>query len=107
MKPSFRVKLKEPRATLGEVLAQEAGISVSRDPHDLQEVHNYIVALDYGLKRLQDLPLSLRLIKEIHEKLMQGVRGSHDLQVSFAHPELDRKSWVYTKYSEIHPSESR
>jgi Fic family protein len=43
----------------------------------LQEVQNYIKALDYGLRRLKELPLSLHLIKEIHEHLMQGVRGSH------------------------------
>ncbi len=40
-------------------------------------MQNYITALDFGLKRLSELPLSLRLIKEIHEQLMQGVRGSH------------------------------
>jgi Fic family protein len=70
-------KIEGTQATLGEVLANEAGIHVNRNPDDLQEVYNYIIALDYGLKRLQDLPLSLRLIKEIHEHLMQGVRGSH------------------------------
>lgn len=70
-------KIEGTQATLGEVLAQEAGIQVDRNPDDLQEVHNYIMALDYGLERLQDLPLSLRLIKEMHAKLMQGVRGSH------------------------------
>lgn len=45
--------------------------------NDLQEVQNYIITLDYAIKRLNDLPLSLRLIKEIHHHLMQGVRGSH------------------------------
>lgn len=40
-------------------------------------MQNYIKALDYGLGRLAELPLSLRLIKEIYEHLMQGVRGSH------------------------------
>jgi Fic family protein len=70
-------KIEGTQTTLGEVLAQEAGIHVDRNPDDLQEVRNYIVALDYGLGRLQELPLSLRFIKEIHEKLMQGVRGSH------------------------------
>jgi Fic family protein len=70
-------KIEGTQATLGEILAQNAGVHVDRHPDDLQEVHNYIVALDYGLERLQELPLSLRLIKEIHSKLMQGVRGSH------------------------------
>lgn len=70
-------KIEGTQATLGEILAEEAGVHVNRNPDDLQEVRNYITALDYGLKRLEDLPLSLRLIKEIHEKLMQGVRGRH------------------------------
>lgn len=70
-------KIEGTQATLGEILANEAGVPVDRSPDDLQEVRNYIIALDYGLKRLEELPLSLRLIKEIHEKLMQGVRGSH------------------------------
>lgn len=70
-------KIEGTQATLGEVLAQDAGANIDRNPHDLQEVHNYIVALDYGLARLQEFPLSLRLIKEIHGKLMHGVRGSH------------------------------
>lgn len=70
-------KIEGTHATLGEVLAHNAGISVKHDPDDLQEVQNYIVALDFGLNRLKELPLSLRLIKEIHEQLMQGVRGGH------------------------------
>lgn len=70
-------KIEGTQATIGEILAASAGASVKRNPDDLQEVQNYIVALDYGIKRLNDLPLSLRLIKEIHHHLMQGVRGSH------------------------------
>ena len=70
-------KIEGTQATLGEVLAQEAGAHVDRNPDDLQEVHNYILSLDYGIERLHTLPLCLRLIKEIHEKLMLGVRGSH------------------------------
>jgi Fic family protein len=70
-------KIEGTQATLGEILAADAGAHVKQDPDDLQEVQNYIKALDYGLNRLKDLPLSLRLIKEIHEHLMQGVRGSH------------------------------
>ena len=70
-------KIEGTHATIGEVLAHDAGITVQQNIDDLQEVQNYIIALDYAIKRLDDLPLSLRLIKEIHEQLMQGVRGSH------------------------------
>ncbi|MEK6734778.1 MAG: Fic family protein [Pseudomonadota bacterium] len=70
-------RIEGTQATLGEILAKDAGASVERNPDDLQEVNNYIIALDYGVSRLKELPLSLRLLKEIHENLMQGVRGSH------------------------------
>lgn len=70
-------KIEGTQSTLGEILAANAGVQVKQNPNDLQEVQNYILALDYGLNRLQELPLSLRLINEIHEKLMQGVRGAH------------------------------
>lgn len=70
-------KIEGTQATLGEILAADSGVAVKQNPDDLQEVQNYIKALDYGIARLKELPLSLRLIKEIHGSLMQGVRGSH------------------------------
>ena len=42
---------------------------------DVREVWNYVSAFEYGLKRLEELPVSLRLIRELHGKLMKGVRG--------------------------------
>ena len=44
---------------------------------DVREVHNYVRALDFGLERLKTLPVSLRLIREIHKVLLEGVRGEH------------------------------
>ena len=70
-------RIEGTQATLGELLAADAGASVNRSPDDLREVGNYVVALEYGIQRLTDLPLSLRLVTELHEKLMQGVRGEH------------------------------
>ena len=46
-------------------------------PLDVEEVVNYVRAMNYGLQRLPDCPLSLHLIKEIHAELMRGVRGQH------------------------------
>ncbi len=43
---------------------------------DVREVRNYLNAHEYGLERLDDLPLSLRLLRELHERLMENVRGS-------------------------------
>jgi Fic family protein len=44
---------------------------------DVKEVQNYVRAIEYGLKRLEELPLSLRMIRELHNILMEGVRGEH------------------------------
>jgi Fic family protein len=70
-------RIEGTQATLGEILSADAGISTKQHPDDLQEVQNYIKALDYGLHRLETLPLSLRLIQELHAHLMQGATGSH------------------------------
>ena len=68
-------KIEGTQATLGELLAAEAGLAVDRSPDDLREVGNYVVALEHGIVRLKELPLCVRIIRELHEKLMTGVRG--------------------------------
>ncbi len=68
-------RIEGTRTTLGELLAAEAGGAVERSSADLREVANYVVAVEYGIQRLNTLPLSLRLTRELHERLMQGVRG--------------------------------
>jgi len=70
-------RIEGTQATLGELLAVDAGATVERSPDDLREVANYVVALEHGMARLGSLPLSLRMIRQLHEKLMQGVRGDH------------------------------
>jgi len=70
-------RIEGTQATLGELLAAEAGAVVERSPEDLREVGNYVVALEHGLGRLNKLPLSLRLVRELHEKLLERVRGGH------------------------------
>ena len=67
-------RIEGNQSTLGELLAAEAGASVERSPDDLREVGNYVVAIEYGIERTQTLPLSLRLVRELHEKLMTGAR---------------------------------
>jgi Fic family protein len=53
------------------------GVTPLPPPDDVREVANYVTALEYGLARLESLPVSLRLIRELHERLMHGVRGGH------------------------------
>lgn len=76
-------KIEGTQATLGELLASEAGAVVERSPDDLREVGNYVVALEHGLARLKKLPLCVRLILELHEKLMTGARGHHATRGQF------------------------
>ena len=68
-------RIEGTQATLGELLAAEAGGVVERSPDDLREVGNYVGALEYGLERMETLPVSLRLVREVHERLMRGIRG--------------------------------
>jgi len=56
---------------------ESAQLSFFEDTSDVREVHNYMRALDYGLERSKTLPVSLRLIREMHGILMEGVRGEH------------------------------
>jgi Fic family protein len=71
-------RIEGTRATLAELYTYESTqLSFLEPGDDVREVHNYVTALDYGLERLKTLPISLRLIREIHEKLMQGVRGGN------------------------------
>ena len=68
-------RIEGTQTSLGELLAAEAGAVVDQNPADLREVSNYVTALEYGIRRLDTLPLSLRLMRELHERLMRGVRG--------------------------------
>lgn len=76
-------RIEGTQATLGELLAAEAGAAVDRSPEDLREVGNYVLALEHGIERLKELPLCSRLIREVHEKLMRGVRGDRAQPGSF------------------------
>lgn len=63
------------QSTLQDVLAFELNPSFRSLPDDVEEVVNYVQAMNHGLQCLATLPLFLRLIREIHAELMQGVRG--------------------------------
>ena len=70
-------QIEGTQSSLNDLLEAEAAINDTAHPSDVGEVLNYVHAMNYGLKRLSELPISVRLIREIHEKLMQGVRGNH------------------------------
>ena len=67
-------QIEGTQSTLEDVLQFEADMEADL-PKDINEVVNYVNAMNHGLKRLENLPICLRLIGEIHEHLLRGVRG--------------------------------
>ena len=70
-------QIEGTQSSLQDLLAAEAEILTPNRPKDAAEVINYVSAMNYGLERLSTLPVSTRLICEIHGELLKGVRGSH------------------------------
>jgi Fic family protein len=70
-------QIEGTQSTLEDVLQFEVDAKGADLPKDIEEVVNYVRAMNYGLKRLDELPLSLRLIREIHSELLKAARGAH------------------------------
>lgn len=68
-------RIEGTQASLSDLMFYEAIGEPLSDRSDVREVANYVSALEYGLQRLFELPLSLRFIRELHQELMTGVRG--------------------------------
>jgi Fic family protein len=69
-------QIEGTQSSLQDLLAAEAQLFSPETPKDVDEVVNYVAAMNHGLARLSDLPVSVRLIREIHGELLNGVRGS-------------------------------
>jgi Fic family protein len=77
-------RIEGTQSTIADVYAAEAGqTQLFHDGADVREVQNYVEAHEFGLGRLSELPLSLRLIRELHEHLMRGVRGADQMPGQF------------------------
>lgn len=76
-------KIEGTQTGIADLYAYEAGqlylpgMKPSPPESDLQEVLNYVESLHYGLQRVNTLPISRRLLRELHERLMRGVRGQN------------------------------
>ncbi|GBQ09866.1 Fic family protein [Acetobacter cerevisiae] len=68
-------QIEGTQSTLTDLLRFETEAQTGQPIDDIREVSNYVDAMMYGLKRLEDLPLSLRLIREMHARLLQSGRG--------------------------------
>lgn len=72
-------RIEGTKTDVPQLLRFEAGQVDEREAAaDAREVSNYVLAMEHGLARLRDgFPLSIRLLREMHERLMAGVRGEH------------------------------
>ena len=90
-------QIEGTQSTLEDVLAFEADAQRDDTPKDVEEVVNYVRAMNHGLERLPQLPLSLRLLREIHATLMKGVRGGEKSPGEFR----TSQNWVGERHSTL------
>jgi len=83
-------QIEGTQASLEGVLRFEANLPTAENINEIKEVVNYIKALNYGIERLKILPLSLRLIKEIHKILIEETRGTHKTPGEFR----ETQNWI-------------
>lgn len=67
-------QIEGTQASLDDIFEYESQVPI-KNTQDVEEVVNYIKALNHGLKRLKEFPMSIRLIKEIHNILLSQTRG--------------------------------
>lgn len=68
-------QIEGTQSTLTDLLRFENKAQSGEPIDDIREVSNYVDAMMYGLERLEEFPLSLRLIREMHARLLQSGRG--------------------------------
>ena len=83
-------QIEGTQSSLDDLLSAEADLFDPVLPRDVDEVVNYVQAMNHGLGRLADLPVSVRLVREIHEKLLTGVRGGDRRPGELR----DRQNWI-------------
>jgi len=69
-------QIEGTQSTLSDLLRFETEAVAGKPIDDIREVSNYVDAMMYGLERMKELPLSLRLIREMHGRLLQSGRGA-------------------------------
>lgn len=88
-------QIEGTQASLSDLFFFESGPAFAKSPgagppEDVREVANYVTALDYGLARLETLPVGLRLVRELHERLMEGIGGASLTPGEFR----TRQNWI-------------
>ncbi len=88
-------QIEGTQASLTDLLEYEASPARRRPQSDVIEVSNYVRAMNHGIERLDVIPISNRLLREIHAELLRGVRGSNKSPGEF------RSSQVWIGHSEL------
>jgi len=70
-------RIEGTQTNLSDLFLDEVEEDAREKDADVVEVRNYVHALEHGIALLNDLPLSLRLVRHLHHDLMQGVRGAN------------------------------
>ena len=70
-------QIEGTQSTLDDLMCHESNAATGVPVDDVAEVSSYVAAINHGIKRLKKLPLSMRLIKEIHKILLTNSRGKH------------------------------
>lgn len=76
-------QIEGTQSSLADLLLHENSAAPGVPLDDVQEVSNYIRAMNHGIELLKTLPLSLRLIREVHKVLVEGTRGAHQTPGEF------------------------
>jgi len=74
---AYSSQIEGTQATMQDVIVAPITEKKDRRNSDVDDIEHYIQAADYGTKRAKEFPLSLRLIRELHEKLMTDARATH------------------------------
>ena len=99
-------QIEGTQSSLSDLLLFEAEEAPGAPLDDVTEVSCYVAAMNYGMERLKEFPLSLRLIREIHSKLLNNARGGNKSPGEFrVSQKLDWR--ITTRYSEICSSPTR
>lgn len=88
---AYSSQIEGTKATLQDAVAAPVTEEKSRLHPDVDDIVHYVEAVNYGIKRTKTLPISLRLIREIHERLMTGARATqHAYPGEFRHSQ----NWI-------------
>jgi len=93
---AYSSQIEGTKATLQDAVAAPVTEDKFRQHPDVDDIVHYVEAVNYGIERIKTLPISLRLIKEIHERLMVGARSTqHAYPGEFRHSQ----NWIGGKTS--------